>query len=130
MSSPFQRLVDPDRRRITIRLDGVITDDDVRAYFQQNPAEEAVAANPDFDRLLDLTGITGELSLTLVRSVAEGMRVSRQTFRARYAVVAPTDSAFGLMQTLVRLAFEDTQRARVFRSREGAEAWLSLEPKR
>lgn len=129
MSSPFQRLVDPDRRRITILVEGVITDEQVREYFQAHPPAEAVAASPDHDRLLDLSGVTGELTLALVRSVAEGLRLSRGPFRARYAIVAPSDSAYGMMQTLVRLAFEDTERARVFRSREGAEAWLSLRPR-
>lgn len=126
MRTFFCRLVDPERRRITIALDGVITDDDVREYFQQNPPDETVSATPDYDRLLDLTAVTGEPTLALVRSIAEALRAARDGFTARYAIVAPSEGSYGMMQTLVRLAFEDLQRARVFRSRDGAEAWLSL----
>lgn len=126
MRNFFSRTVDAERRRVTIELDGTVSDEDVREYFQQHPPEETVAATPDYDRLLDLTGLTGDPTLGLVRSIAESLRVARDGFSARYAIVAPTDASYAMMQTLVRLAFEDLQRARVFRSREGAEAWLSL----
>lgn len=109
-----------------LAVDGPITDDHLRAFIEAYPPESTIAETSDFDRLIDLTGLRGQLTLALVRTVAEALRAARDDFTARYAIVSPADEVFDMMKTLVRLAFEDTQRARVFRSREGAEAWLSL----
>lgn len=129
MPSPFSRFTDEERRRITLEIRGAITAEALRSFIDSYPPQATISATPDFDRLVDMTGLEGELTLPLVRTIADGLRAARDGFTARYAIVSPSDEAYGMMQTLVRLAFEDTERARVFRSREGAEAWLSLPPR-
>lgn len=126
MRSPLIRETDPERRRVTVTVEGPLTDADIREFVAQYPPGPTVEATRDYDRLVDITGLEGDLTLALVRSVAEALRAARDGFVGRYAIVAPTDEGYGMMQTLVRLAFTDMQRARVFRSRGGAEAWLSL----
>ncbi len=125
-SSPggIERTVDADTRRVYILVQGALSDAIVDGYFAR--FADAARELPDFDRVLDLSAADATMSMRLVQRAAQAMEKGIEQFVGRYAIVAPRDDVFEAARGFASLVFWNNDRCRVFRTRTGADAWLSL----
>ena len=122
---PIRFLIDPGRHQIRVALSGVVTREDLRAYF------ENVRSNPraELDELIDLTeadpsAITSDQIAAIAHAARE---IEPGTRAARVAIVAPGDVAFGLARMYEAQQDRLSNTIRVFRDLAEAEEWLALE---
>ena len=119
---PAEYQIDVERRLVTSRAWGALTDDDVREHYQ------ALRADPLFDptyrQLVDMTGITEDR----VDTATKRRESQNQIFvpGVRRAWVASQDYTFGMARMYAVAAENQGQNIGVFRARSDAEEWLGL----
>jgi hypothetical protein len=119
---PAEYVIDVERKLVTSRAWGVLTDDDVAEHYR------ALRADPLFDptyrQLVDMTGITKDL----VDVRAKQQASLNQIFvpGVRRAWVASQDYTFGMARMYAVAAENQGQTIGVFRARAEAEEWLGL----
>ena len=119
---PANYVIDVERKLVTSRAWGALTDDDVREHNQ------ALRADPLFDptyrQLVDMTGITEDL----VDTTTKRRESQNQIFvpGVRRAWVASQDYTFGMARMYAVAAESQGQNIGVFRARSDAEEWLGL----
>jgi hypothetical protein len=119
---PAEYQIDVERKLVTSRAWGALTDDDVREHYQ------ALRADPLFDptyrQLVDMTGITEDL----VDTATKRRESQNQIFApgVRRAWVASQDYTFGMARMYAVAAESQGQNIGVFRARSDAEEWLGL----
>lgn len=116
--------IDSERRLAVTVLEGIVTDEDVRA------SQRGIAAlpgfDPAFDHLVDMTRADRvDVSLEVRMAVAEGSVFNEDTRRALVAA-EPHQLGFARQHALLRSGDASVDQVRVFTSREEAEAWLGL----
>ncbi|HMJ17038.1 MAG TPA: hypothetical protein VK478_01505 [Gemmatimonadaceae bacterium] len=119
---PAEYQIDVERKLVTCRAWGALTDDDVREHYQ------ALRADPLFDptyrQLVDMTGITEDR----VDTATKRRESQNQIFvpGVRRAWVASQDYTFGMARMYAVAAENQGQNIGVFRARSDAEEWLGL----
>ncbi len=128
---PISYRIDHERRLVVAAGHGTLTEQDVLGYQSEVWSRADVAG---YDELVDMSDVKRiEVSsagqVRHLASMAAEMPSSRS--RSKFAIVAPTDIAFGLgrmFQTFRALEDGGTRNVEVFRSREEAMEFLGLEP--
>jgi hypothetical protein len=113
--------IDPARRRITIVVEGELTDGDLLQGYDR------VRTLPDFsseyDELVDLLRADGrQVTADGVRSLAR--RPPTYSPASRRAVVVPSEMGYGMARMYELIQDGESGQIRVFRNREEAERWL------
>lgn len=127
---PIVYRVDHEARVVVAVGHGVVTDADVFGYQREVGSAEALFG---YDELIDMTLVTeiASASSTRVRELAElGARMDDKQSSSRFAIVAPTDVAFGLgrmFQTYRELDRRSTKEVGVFRTMEEAVTFLGID---
>lgn len=127
---PISHTVDHDRRLVTAHASGTLTDQDVFDYQLTVWSRKDVAG---YDELIDMTDVVEIVPppaarLQQLASVAARMESSNST--SKFAVIAPTDIAFGLGRMFQAFREHSDRGARkigVFRSAKEAKVFLGLE---
>jgi hypothetical protein len=119
---PAEYLIDVERRLVTSRAWGTLTDDDVREHYRSLRADPLF--DPTYRQLVDMTGITEDL----VDVRAKQQASLNQIFvpGVRRAWVASQDYTFGMARMYAVAAENQGQTIGVFRARSEAEEWLGL----
>ena len=124
---PITYHIDDTRRRVTAEASGAMGRRDLRAYKREAWSPPAVAG---FDELFDLSRVDSlvDPDLSGLKELAHLAAAMDPAGRpARFAIVAPDDTHFGLAR-LYQLFRGQAPRANrelsVFHTREEAEAWL------
>jgi hypothetical protein len=127
---PIAYRVDHDARVVIAAGHGVLTDADVFDYQQEVWGRSDVAG---YDELVDMTQVT-QIALPSVDRVQDlahlSVRMDDKYSRSRFAIVAPTDIAFGLgrmFQTFREMDRSSTKQVGVFRTMEEALSFLQIE---
>lgn len=127
---PIDYVIDVNSRRVVATAHGTLTDADVFGY------QRAVWSHPEvvgFDEIVDMTDVehidlptpSGER----MRALAE-LSAAMDVAPSRFAIVAPTDSVFGLARMYGAYRQSEgrsTKEVRVFRSMDDALAWLGAD---
>ncbi|GAC1458661.1 MAG: hypothetical protein PVSMB1_08550 [Gemmatimonadaceae bacterium] len=114
--------IDPNRRLVTSRLWGAVTDDEVRDHNHRLRNDPAF--DPSYRQLTDMTGITEILATTgMINETSINQFFNPGT---RRALVASSDAAFGMARMFALKAEGVGQTIEVFRDLRSAEAWLGL----
>lgn len=117
---PISYDIDDKQRRITSRLWGAVTEDEV--YGHNSQLRRDPRFNPDYRQLVDLTGITEiRVSTNMINDTARDQFFTPGT---RRAFVASDDAVFGLARMFAMQAEGDGQTIEVFRDPQKAEEWL------
>lgn len=113
--------IDPARARVTSRLSGRVTDDDVIALQQRLLGDPGFL--PAFDHLIDATDVTAvDVTAAVVRRLVELVPPERA---GRRVIVAPADVTFGLGRMLEHLSEgRSASETSVVRTRVAAHALL------
>ena len=127
---PIEFKVDAQRRLVTVRIHGTLTDDEIFGYQRETWARPEIAG---FDELVDMNDVEhiAVPSATRVRDLAElsaGMDVP--TMPSKLAIVAATSLAYGLArmyETYRSLDRRSVKQVSVFRSTRDALKWLGFE---
>jgi hypothetical protein len=126
---PIAYRIDRDKRLVVARGYGLFSPGDVFDYQTTAWSDPAIAG---FDELIDMTDVT-EVSLPSAHRIQElasvAARMDVGTLRSRFAIVAPTDLAYGLgrMFKVYREADERGSKVvGVFRTLEEALLFLGL----
>jgi hypothetical protein len=119
---PAEYLIDVERKLVTSRAWGTLTDDEVREHYRALRADPLF--DPTFRQLVDMTGITQDL----VDIRAKQQASLNQIFvpGVRRAWVASQDYTFGMARMYAVAAENQGQNIGVFRARSEAEEWLGL----
>jgi hypothetical protein len=119
----IQYQIDRSIRRITTRVFGEVTIEEVLQHFDEALADSSF--EPDLDVLLDLVDCKTLLGADQIRTAAEHMTADLSSLRfGRLAIVVVSDALFGMVRmfhTFSEAAFSDAQ---VFRDRDQALQWL------
>ena len=109
---------------------GVLTDEEVFGHQQDVWSRSEVAG---YDELMDMTAVT-KIAIPAIERVEDLARLSVQMddkySRSRFAIVAPTDIAYGLgrmFQTLREMDRSSTKQVGVFRTMQDALAFLQID---
>jgi hypothetical protein len=126
---PIEYCIDSERRIVIAKGYGTFTHEDVLRY------QLDVWSRPDlagYDELVDMSHVE-LIDLSSTERLREMARLSAgmddQSLLSRFAIVAPTDLAFGLgrmYETYRSLDDRSTKQVSVFRSLDGALAFLGL----
>ena len=127
---PIEYTIDHDRRLVTAKGKGTLTDEDVFGY------QRDVWSRPDVDGYSELVDMSQVDSIDLpsvdrvreLASVSAGM--DSRSSASRFAIVAPTEIAFGLgrmYEAYRNLDDRSTKEVGVFRSRQEALAFLGIQ---
>jgi hypothetical protein len=125
---PIEYRVDHDERRVLAEGHGAVSSAELFQYQRDVWSRADVAG---YDELMDMTGVTSIAGDTPegMRSLAElAARSDPAGSRARFAIVAPQESTFGLArmyETYRGLEERSTKKVAVFRDRDEALKWLS-----
>ncbi len=124
---PLEHSIDHSRRLVIAKGRGVLTGQDIFGYQRAIWSDSAVRG---YDELVDMSAVE-EIALESIDRVQQLARVSAgmdsRSVRAKFAIVAPNDIAFGLgrmYQTYRGLEEGSTKEVGVFRSWEKALAFL------
>ena len=119
---PASYEIDPQRRLITSRLWGAVTDTEVYDHNRQLRSDPAF--NPTFQQLTDLSGVT-EIAVTT--SMINDTSLD-QFFEpgVRRAIVATDDGVFGMARMFALRAESLGQTIQVFRDADKARDWLGI----
>jgi hypothetical protein len=114
--------IDPQRRLVTSRLWGGVTDDEVYAH------NEKLRTDPRFDptyrQLTDLTGVTEiAVSTSMINETSLDQFFEPGT---RRAIIATDDGVFGMARMYALRAEGLGQRIEVFREEQPAREWLGI----
>ena len=127
---PITYRIDHERKLIVARGYGTITDADVFDYQQAAWSGREVAG---YAELVDMTDVS-DIALPSVRRVQDlaslAARMDDATTPSKFAIVAPTDIAFGLgrmYQTFRESQQRSTKDVGVFRTLNDASAYLELD---
>lgn len=121
---PIRARIDFRQRVVTIVLDGVVTDEDVRRL--RSDLVEEPDFDPHFDHLVDMTAVERvEVSLELRMALVESSIFGKESRRALVAA-RPLQIGFARQHALMYSDEGSADRVRVFASREEAESWLGL----
>ena len=107
---------------LTVSLTGVISNSEFTRLF--SALRPIVAANPDVDELVDLTGVLSfEVSSATVRDIAH--HPIQFSGESRQAFVAPADHIFGMLRMLQLMIEPDRPNLMIFRTMESAYMWVN-----
>ncbi|HET9886711.1 MAG TPA: hypothetical protein VFR10_04300 [bacterium] len=127
---PISYRIDHEAHVVVAAGHGVLTDADVFGYQQGVWHRDDVAG---YDELVDMTRVT-QIALPSIDRVQDlarlSVRMDDKYSRSRFAIVAPTDIAFGLgrmFQSLRELDRESTKQVGVFRTMQEALNFLQLD---
>lgn len=118
---PMSYTIDPQSRMVRCRAWGTLSNEDLRDHYQQLVADPEFT--PGYCQLGDLSGV--EALTADSATIAEV--ASRRVFDAdaRRAIIAPSDSAFGVSRMFAIYAERAGQDVRVFRGAHEAEQWVA-----
>jgi hypothetical protein len=113
---------------LTVRMKGIVGDDDLIGYAEAITRDDAI--DPKHDELIDLRELARPAASTdTLRHVASIFRDhERQPEAVRVAFVAASDAAFGLARMYQAFRAESRTALQVFRDVNEAREWLGLEP--
>jgi hypothetical protein len=115
-------LIEPHRSLVRARMRGVITMEDLFAYYQRLAADPHF--DPSFRQLTDARELTNVTAGTgCIRSGAHHQLFARGV---RRAIVVSTDLQFGIARMFASFAADVEQDVRVFRGMDAAAAWLRV----
>jgi hypothetical protein len=127
---PIAYRVDHEARVVIAAGHGVLTDAEVFDYQQEVWGRSDVTG---YDELVDMTQVT-QIALPSVDRVQDlaqlSVRMDDKYSRSRFAIVAPTDIAFGLgrmFQAFREMDRSSTKQVGVFRTMEEALSFLQIE---
>jgi hypothetical protein len=126
---PIEYTIDRERRVVFVKGRETLTDDDVFGYQREVWSRPDVAG---YDELMDMTAVT-QIALPSRDRVKDLARLSAAMDFAgpsRFAIVAPSDTAFGLgrmYKTLREMESKGGREVGVFRTMAEALAYLSIE---
>ena len=114
--------IDPQRRLITSRLWGAVTDAVVNEHKQRLRSDPRF--NPTYQMLTDLTGVT-EIAVTtgMINETSLDQFFEPGT---RRAIVATNDAVFGMARMFAMRAESVGQIIHVFRDEDKAREWLGI----
>lgn len=118
---PMSYSIDQESRMVRCRAWGTLTNEDLRDHYQQ------LAADPEFTPAYSQIGdLTGVVALT-ADSATIAEVASRRVFNAevRRAIIAPSDSAYGVSRMFAIYAERAGQDVQVFRDADAAERWVA-----
>jgi hypothetical protein len=123
---PIEHDFDPDRRILSVRMFGVVGDEDVLQLAKEITGD--AVEDPVHDELIDLREVDAPIATTeTLRRVAEMFRGSeRQPESVKIAFVATSDAAYGIARMYQAFRSDSAASMRVFRELEEARAWLGL----
>jgi hypothetical protein len=126
---PIEYCIDHERRLVMAKGHGILTHEDILGYQRDVWSSPALAG---YDELMDMSHVK-HIALLSTERVRELARLSAgmdaRSSASRFAIVAPTDIAFGLgrMYEIYRsLDDRSTKQVSVFRSLDAALAFLGL----
>jgi hypothetical protein len=127
---PIVYRVDHEAHVVIAAGHGVLTDADVFGYQQEVWGRSDVAG---YDELVDMTQVT-QIALPSVDRVQDlaqlSIRMDDKYSRSRFAIIAPTDIAFGLgrmFQAFREMDRSSTKQVGVFRTMEEALSFLQID---
>jgi len=123
---PIEHAFDPERRILSVRMFGEVSDEDVLRYAEEITSN--ALEDPVHDELIDVTEVHAPIvSTATLRRVAEMFRGSeRQPESVKIAFVATSDAAYGIARMYQAFRSDSAATLRVFRDVEEARAWLGL----
>ncbi|HTD82785.1 MAG TPA: hypothetical protein VK648_03240 [Gemmatimonadaceae bacterium] len=117
---PISYDIDEGERRVTSRLWGAVTEDEVYGHNRELRSDPRF--NPGYRQFVDLTGITEvRVSTNMISNTAHDQFFTPGT---RRAFVASDDAVFGMARMFALQAEGDGQTIEVFRDPQKAEEWL------
>ena len=126
---PIEYWIDHERRLVMAKGHGTLTHEDVLGYQRDVWSNPALAG---YDELMDMSHVE-HIALSSTERVRELARLSARmddrSSASRFAIVAPTDLAFGLgrmYETYRNLDDRSTKQVGVFRSLDAALAFLGV----
>jgi hypothetical protein len=119
---PIHYSVDPVRRRIVTRADGVVTFKDINAHLDLEQRNRDLAAPEVVDARGATTNLTTEEVRALVRRAAD---MSRVVDLGPTAIVTTNDVVYGMARMYSMLVEGYGANTEVFRDLESAERWLN-----
>jgi hypothetical protein len=126
---PIEYRIVHERRLVVTKAHGTLTDQDVFGYQRDLWSRADVAG---YDELVDMTQVE-HMALPSTERVRELARLSAEmdvhSTPSKFAIVAPTEFAFGLgrlYEILRSLDDRSTKKVSVFRSRDEALAFLGV----
>jgi hypothetical protein len=119
---PTSYSIDPDRRLVTSRIWGVVTDEEVLEHNRLLRADPAF--DPTYRQIADMSDVTR--NLVTLPNVQETARDQYFTTGTRRALLVGDDTTYGLCRMFATYAESVGQMVRVFRERKAAEEWLGL----
>lgn len=126
---PIEYWIDHERRLVMAKGHGTLTHEDVLGYQRDVWSNPALAG---YDELMDMSHVE-HIALSSTERVRELARLSARmdarSSASRFAIVAPTDLAFGLGRmygTYRNLDDRSTKEVGVFRSLDAALAFLGV----
>jgi hypothetical protein len=119
---PASYEIDPQRRLITSRLWGAVTD--VEVYDHNRQLRSDPKFNPTYKQLTDLTGVTDiAVTTSMINETSLDQFFEPGT---RRAIVASTDGVFGMARMFALRAESVGQTIQVFREMDKARDWLGI----
>ncbi len=121
---PFTYTIDPNRKLVTSRLWGAVSEEELHEHNQRLRTDPAFV--PEYRQLVDMTGLTEILVSTKMIS-----QTSMDHFFApgtKRALVASSEAAFGMARMFALQSEGGGQTIEVFRDLHKAEEWLGLGP--
>jgi hypothetical protein len=119
---PAEYQIDVERKLVTSRAWGALTDDDVREHYQTLRADPLF--DPTYRQLVDMSGITKDLVDPSTKQHASQNQIFLPGVRRAW--VASQDYTFGMARMYAVAAESQGQNIGVFRARSDAEEWLGL----
>jgi hypothetical protein len=117
---PISFRIDPDRRRIYTRAQGVVTSADLLAHMNADVTDEVAS----YSEIFDCTGAATNITPEELRKLAdERAKIGRQRPPGALAVVATNNNFFGMFR-IYETRTEHVRSIRVFREIGKAEEWL------
>lgn len=125
---PIEYSVDAQRRLVTVRIHGTLTDDEIFAYQRDAWSRPEVAG---FDELIDMDAVEHIAipSAARARDLAQLSAGMDAAAPSKLAIVATTTLAYGLgrmFETYRSLDPRSTKQVAVFRSKRDALKWLGF----
>jgi len=124
---PIEHRIDRERRIVFATAHGEMTDEDVFRYQREAWSDPALAG---YDEVVDMSDVTS-IPLASGRRAPElaelAARMDAPGTSARFAIVAPSDFAYGMARmyaTYRGMQSQGTKQVEVFRSMAEALEWL------
>jgi len=115
--------IDASSNRITTRVFGEVTIDEVLQHFDELLADSSY--EPDLDVLLDLADCKNLLDADQIRTAAARVTADPSTLRfGRLAIVVASEALFGTLRMFHSFSESAFLEAQIFRDRDEALQWL------